>query len=361
MATANLNTLDNIGRAQLLIKRPDLGMEDTDVPVMDVGAAAAMADYVVGKHAGDVRGFFNPRGAVLTARALADRVPRKPATKSVGQCTFTRADTSTAESIPVGGVVVESVEDADGKIVQVSNTQVLNRAIGVATITVNVECLTEGPDGDVAAGAITRVKSGLPATEIVTNAAKLAGGNFEESDEALLARWKSRDLASQKGTPAALAFGALRVAGVAVVAVVVSASGLSTVYVADSSGNSNPTMVAAVRAELETGGDLAKGWASAGSAWVVVGASPVAQAISMVLSLRAGSAASATSLQPAIERACKARGDLLQPGEVLETEYAKAAAMSVDADILGVTLVVPSARVVPTASQKIVISTVAVA
>jgi uncharacterized phage protein gp47/JayE len=349
VAAPSFQDLFDLGKAEAQNRRPELSFNEGDISEMVVVAATAMADAVIGYAARRFRATYLDGASGDDLTALADdhfNVQREPAVKSSGTETFTRPSAAAGAGTIPAGTVIATTKDAFGNEVRfVVRADIV---VGVSALTVSgtVDAELAGVLGNVAAAAVNRVVSALfDTTFTCTNAAQMAGGADEESDDSLRDRVRTVPLTYRRATLAALEYGAKTVAGVATSTAAEDGTGLVTLYVADSSGGSNPTMTANVTTEIEN-------WRAAGVSVNVVGATLDTLVIALMLTVRLG--VDIPSLVVNIKAAIVARLNKLKVGESCSPTLIKQAAMNVDPDgILDVTVTTPSVTVVPTSGHVI--------
>jgi hypothetical protein len=317
--------------AEALDRNPRLRFLEGDITTAQGHGAQAMADAVLRYAAQAFRETFidGARGVALTT--LVDdhlNLQRSPATASQTAVTLARTSGGAAGTIDAGTVVATAF-DADGNEVRFTTDALVNVGLGAnGPFTANVTCTVAGREGNVAAGTITRIVSTLfDSTFSVTNAEAAAGGNAEESDDELKLRARAFWKTLRRGTLAALEFGALTVDTVRVSKATEDATGLVTVVVSDSDGNSNAQMVALVEAALEE-------WRAAGSVVQVTGGTPMLVSVAATLVLREG--LDIAVVGPLAEDAMEGRMLKLRQGETLYLDMLTAAVLSVDDGILAV-------------------------
>jgi hypothetical protein len=211
---------------------------------------------------------------------------------------------------------------------------------------VNVTAVTGGLAGNLAAGKITRISTTLFDTFTVAQSAPTLGGAEAESDDELRARIRVFTTTLRRGTLAALEFGSLQVPQVKNATAVEDAGGIVTVFVTDVNGASNAAMVSDVLDELEE-------WRAAGSIVNVTGGALYSlNPIQITLAVRAGTNTAAIASD--VKKAIVARIGKLRIGETCKREIIQQAALNVDLDnIIGCTVLLPAADVVPAANQII--------
>ncbi len=355
MALPTKEDLYQTGLAAAVSVRPELATAPDDVVAMWLSGAAAIGDRIIGLAGQMYKGSYldGAEGDVLTARAQAKGVQREEAAAAIGTLLFTRVTTVAQETVPAGTTVATDPDD-DGVVIQAVTDSALIIAIGVGFGSVNATVTTTGPTGDVAAAAFSNIVTTISAsTWTVTNAAGFAGGENEESDEALRERARIKELADQKATADALEYHTKSVPGVSVVAVTEDASGNVTTYVSDSTGASSPALVTLAEAAVEE-------TVAAGAAWYVLGGSVLTQNVTLTLTARAG--IDTNALFAKIQDAVIGRIAKLRQGDTLWRDYIRQAALNVDSDnLLTCTVVTPAIDIVPTASQVIRCDTVTAA
>lgn len=347
--------LYNDAKAELVVRRPDLTVLDGDISDMVLASIAAVGDRIVGYAADRIKATFVDGAAGEDLTKLADdhwNVERVAAVAAVGTVSFSRASFAAGAGDVNAGSVVATQRDALGVEVRfLTDALVHFGATELGPKSVVVTAADTGTAGNVAAAAINRVVTTLFDSSItVTNAAITVGGAEEESDDDLRDRVRSFSSTLRRGTLAALEYGAKLVTTVKQATAVEDGTGAVTVYVTDASGASNAAMVADVIAELEN-------WRAAGSLVTVTGGSLYSlNPIEITLSVRTG--VDTAAIADDVKAAIAARVARLKIGETCRREIIQQAALNVDPDnIVGCTVVLPAADVVPTATQLIRTST----
>ncbi len=349
-AAPSLEDLYNDARAEGVIRRPDLTVNEGDIADMLFAAIAAVGDRLVGYQAELTRATFidGARGSDLT-RLASDHwnITRVDAIEAVGSVALTRTSGGIAGDIPAG-TVVATERDALGVTVEfVTDALVHFNAAQNGPLTVDVTAVVGGLAGNVQVSKIIRVVTTLFDVFTVTNAAPTLGGAEEESDDELRERIRTFSTTLRRGTLSALEYGALQVPQVKNAnAVEDDTSGLCTVYVTDFNGASNAAMVADVLTELDN-------WRAAGSVISVTGGSLYElNPISITLAVRTG--IDTATIASDVKLAIVARIAKLKIGETCSRSIIQQAALNVDVDnIIGCTVVLPAADVVPTSQQII--------
>ena len=147
------------------------------------------------------------------AASEAPGFPRKPKGTALARLTLTRGGGGLAETI-AAGARFSTTASPTAPAVTFASTEAVTANAGATTATVDVECETPGPTGNVAAGTITRILSTLTSTWTCTNSGESAGGDPAETDEAYRDRLRQRDARYRRGTTPAVRLGALSVPGV---------------------------------------------------------------------------------------------------------------------------------------------------
>ena len=140
---------------------------------------------------------------------------RLPGVAASGRVTFASFSPTLTATIPVGSTVVTSdgtqtfavIADATQAAYN-ATTNAYVMAPGVASITATVSALVVGSGGNVQAGAIGLISTGIPGVDTVTNALAFTNGANAESDAAARARFALYILGLRSGTLAAI-FGAI--------------------------------------------------------------------------------------------------------------------------------------------------------
>lgn len=337
--------------AEAQAQRATLRFDDGNITEAQAHGAGAMADVVLRYAAQGVKETFldGAAGDVLTAR-VDDRynIQREPATSSAVTLRFTRTSGGAGGTIDAG-TTVATVVDASGK--EIRFTTDAPQVVGAAAngpFDIAATCTVTGPDGNVAAGLVTRIIDPLfDPTFTVTNPASAGGGNLEESDEQLRRRSRNFWLTLRKGTQAAIEQGARNVASVRIATATEDIdTGFVTVVVSDGDGNSTAEMIALVEAELES-------WRAAGACnFAIVGGQPLL--LDVIGTMDVDDGIDRAVLAPLVNAAITARINKQRQGQPLYLDSLKAAAISVDPDgIDAIDLTTPTDTVTPAAYQVI--------
>lgn len=329
--------LEQVGRAEALVHRPDLQFNTGDISEMLMKAAAAMADRCIEFSASSFKETFidGAAGDALT-QLVSDHwnINRQTAVAAVGEVTFTRGVAGPAGTIAAGTVVATAI-DADGNEYRFTTDAGSSWALNeTGSKVVAVTASAAGRSSNVASGTVTRIIDTLFDTFTVTNASPMAGGANEESDAALRERVRAYPSTLRRGTVEALEYGAKSVAGVSVAYVEEGATGLVTVYVSDVDGNSNVQMEQAVENELEE-------WRCAGTVVQVQGGEPRLENIEYSISVKTG--VDVAALETLIADSITAIMDKMTLGEPLYRSRLLAAILNVDIDnITNAVIVTPA-------------------
>jgi len=367
MATApSFQDLVDQGEVEITTARPDLTLNDGDVVEADLHAAAAMSDAVIRYASLTFRETFidGAEGEALTTLVNDHlNVQRKEASAARVTMAFTRTSGGSGGTIDASSVVGTAFDSTGKQIRYTTDADYIVAA--AANGPFDIPCTAEvvGVEGNADAATITHVITTLfDSTFTVTNAARAAGGNDEETDEELRQRAKAFYSTLRRGTAAALEYGALQVASVRVATVSENTTtGIVTVLVGDGDGNSTVEMIEEVETELEN-------WRAAGVVVTVTGASQsTVDAVITLTSVRAGF--DITEAAPIIVDSVIARGKKQHPGQTLTLDTIIAAVIApFSDDIFGMTIVLTvdgtpqttPADVVPASTKTIRFGTVAV-
>lgn len=134
-------------------------------------------------------------GAALDSFVQLFGMSRYPAARAAGTVTFTRGKATDVVTVPVA----TQVGTADGSVVAQTITAGIMEPAALS-VTVPVQAVTSGPQGNVAAGALTKLMTAVSEVTSVTNVGALANGANQETDTQLQARWKATVFKSMAGT-----------------------------------------------------------------------------------------------------------------------------------------------------------------
>lgn len=205
---------------------------------------------------------------------------RNPATPATATVTFHRTTTD-VYTMPAG----TRVTNADGSVGFLTDTDTIFAA-DVTDADVAVTCEQAGTIGNLEANQITVLQTPQPGQSFtITASTEATGGEDEETDKNL--RWRIRNFwaSVQRGTLAALEYGAKQVSGITLAHAYETqdSEDCYTVHliVADSSGRANSSQVAAVQTEIDH-------WRACGVKVNVVGGQVQYVDVAVTLTLEAG-------------------------------------------------------------------------
>jgi uncharacterized phage protein gp47/JayE len=368
MATPSFQDLFNLGKAESTLLRPELSVRLGSIAEMLIAAAAAMADRLVGWFAERVASTFldGAIGDDLT-KLSADHwaINRNPAEQSVAQVTFNRASADgTSQTFPIG-TVVATTADSTGNAVQFVTTTGASWASSTnGNRTVNVQAVIAGVNGNLAgANLINKIISTPPAGGLytITSSTQPAGGSDEETDDSLRDRVRLYPSTLRRGTIAALQYGAQQTPGISIVKAnaVQDTTGLVTVYVSDSSGNSTGT-TRTVGPDLVDDGTMTMkaaielfDWAAAGALVEVSGG--VVQTVNITVTIVVKLGVDVNQLISDIQASVQARVGKLNIGDTLYLSDIMTAVKAVDPDnIVNVVVVTPVVDTAPSTPGSLI-------
>lgn len=366
MPAPTYQDLYDLGKAEAILRRPDLAVKEGDISDMILAGAAAMADRVVGYAAERFNATYldGARGDDLS-RLTDDHwgVQRQDANKATGTVTITRSGADATPQEYAIGSAVATERDAQGNEVRFLLTQAATWAASTnGDRTVNVEAEVAGTAGNLStADRITRLSTTAPAggAYAITASSVTAGGTEEETDDELRARARAYPATLRRGTISALEYGAQQVPGVKKASAVEDVSGALVVYVTDAAGNATGSDVIVSDSVVDDGTmthDVAielEEWRAAGSLVTVSGGQLQTVNITVQLTVRAGTnvAQLVTEVQASIESSV----NRLKIGETLYKSLIQSAARAVDPDnIVECTVTAPLTDTAPTTSGYII-------
>jgi uncharacterized phage protein gp47/JayE len=334
------------------VSAEQLFVEGSDANIQNA-AASAMADEVtrqVGIGLKDL--LLQSAEGIELDRLVADRysptIVRHEATPAVVDLELSRA----AGAFPAMVLPVGTVVRSEGGIEFATTVVATMAAASLGPVTVRAQAVQAGLEGNVARRTLTAFATTPPDPNLlVTNPDVAAGGDAQETDSRLRERARSFYSTARRGTLGAIEFGALTVAGVRQATAVEllddagDPTGHVDLYIADAQGQGNAALVAAVDIALVE-------WRAAGIIVAVSSATPVFQAITLLLRFEAG--IDSTLAFAAVRDAMVARVNTLRPRATLTETLIRGVADSVEGVIvLDDAIVVPVGDVVPTGSQVI--------
>lgn len=192
-------------RATLAVSDPDLDTSTGSVTrkILDAVAEAVSEAYLDNHLTTYQYSIDSKTGADLDAFVQLFGLARYAARRATGTVTFSRTDPSTLAAIPINSQVNTTINDPDtGDLVGVLTlaTGIMN--IGDLSVTVPVQAIQAGPEGNVAAGTLTQLSSPTATVLTMTNINALSGGAYQETDSELRDRWKKTVFRSMAGTEA---------------------------------------------------------------------------------------------------------------------------------------------------------------
>lgn len=338
-------------QGEALSVRSTIQFLDGDMTTAQMHGTGAMADAAIRYSAQAFKATFldGAEGDELTA--LVDdhlNIQRDPATAATVDATFARTSGGAGFTVPVGFVVGSVFDAAGNTVLYTTSAPAIFGAADNGPHTVSATANVLGKNGNSLAGTVTRiVTTPLPdSTLTVTNAGNAGGGNDEETDDELRVRARNFWITLRKGTLAALEFGALEVASVRTVKATENLStGLTTIVVADSDGNSTAQMISDVETEEES-------WRAAGSIISVIGGTQLLVDLTGTMIFRDGSGADPVVYGPIVQAAITSRMAKLRQGEIVYLQAMSAAGIAVDPDVIeAIVFSFPSADLAPTSGQ----------
>lgn len=183
--------------AALAASEPDL---DTSVgsvtrKIIDAVAAsisAATLDTQMLAYQYDINSMM---GSALDSFVQLFGMSRYPAARASGTVTFIRATATDVVTVPVN----TQIASADGTVVVQTVTAGIMDA-GARSVTIPVQAVLAGPDGNLPAGQLTQIMTPISEITSVTNTGTLSGGANQETDSQLQARWKATVFKNMAGT-----------------------------------------------------------------------------------------------------------------------------------------------------------------
>lgn len=329
-----------------------LAFAEGDVTTALQHGAAAMGDAVIRHQVQAFRDTFldGAKGDALTTLVNDHlNIQRNPATFAQATVAFSRTGGGAGGTLAAGFTVASATDASGASISFTLDTAVTFAAADNGPHSASVTAVIAGAAGNVAPGTITKL-TGSPlfsALVTCTNAAAAGGGNEEESDPDLRVRARNFWQTLRRGTLGALEQGARNVASVRVArATEDPVTGIVTLVVSDSAGNSTAQMVADVTAELDN-------WRAGGSVVVVLGATVLLVDVTGTLVAEPG--VDTSVLGSVAADAIVGRMNKQRQGETLFLDSIKSAAIGVDPDALNaLVLTTPVADVVPSSPNQVI-------
>lgn len=344
--------------AAALEVRPTLQFLEGDVTQAHQHGSGAMADALIRFTVQALKETFldGAKGDKLTA--LCDdhlNIQRSLETTAQSIATLTRTGGGAGGTLATGFVVGTAFDPGGNTVLFTLDAPGVTFGAGDnGPHTVGITAQVAGRAGNVAANTITRlVDTPFSGLVTITNSVVAGGGNEQESDDELRVRGRNFWQTLRRGTLAAIEFGALRVARVRVArATEDPVSGIVTLVVTDSDGNSTAQMVADTVAEIEN-------WRAASSIVQVSGGTQFL--VNVIGQLIAKAGIDTSVLGPIAAQSIIGRMNKLRDGETLFLDTIKAAAIAVDPDALeALVLSTPLTDTVPAPGQVIRPGTVSI-
>lgn len=336
------------------VARPGLIINEGDASDAYGRGVASVGTSIIGYGAGRFAATFLD-GAVnddLTDLAHDHGVDRDTGDAAVTSLTIARPTaTAGAGTIPTG-TRFSTTPDLTGAFQVFTNNVPVVFAAGTLSVAgVSATCTVIGGAGEVGAATVTRIldlNSLWDQTLTVTNTVA-AGGLEQESDEDLRDQTRGFFLTQRRGTADAIIYGAKLTPGVSRASLEVdSGTGVITVFVSDSSGNSNAALAAAAQAVI----DGPPAWRGAADIVNVVAASLFTVNVAVQLVVKAG--VDTDSLVQRVQDAITNAMKRLNPGDTLYPDLITTAAKNVDStSIVSCVLVTPVVAIVPSVNQAI--------
>lgn len=270
-------------KATLLLYGHDItaSMVDTTGTHVNIiaGTIAGIADYLSHLLADGLKQSFvtTATGGDLDRLAFGwYGLTRKSATPSTATVTFSRTDTAADLDIPAGTVLL-------GGDYKFDTDYDLTIPAGVSSALMTVTCEEAGYATNVGSGIISSLETPITGVS-VTNPNAAAGGTEDETDEEFRNRIQGFWLIAQRGTLAAIEYGAKQVPGITYSKASEIDDGecaTVTLYIADQNGQATSTMLQQVTEEE-------RAWKPAGVHVNVIAAVPYMISIKMTISVGPG-------------------------------------------------------------------------
>lgn len=231
------------------------------------------------------RGFAETTfGEYLTMRAAEHGVIRRPAVKATGHVLFTGTP---GTIIPAGTQISTVSSETSPAIFFVTKNEAVIDESG--TVTVEIEAVEPGVNGNVAAGTIVMLSEPINGVTSVTNPTPTSGGMDEEDDATLLARFLQKvRLPGTSGNKADYINWALEVPGVGGMQVLPLWNGPGTVKIVLLGTDKKPASPQVVQAAIDyiaPNPAMGEGKAPIGADVTIVPATPVEVNISATVTL----------------------------------------------------------------------------
>lgn len=125
-------------------------------------------------------------------------IARLPAKRATGVVTFTRGaeNLDAIVFIPINYQITSATESP----IVFQTITGATMAVGVLSVTVPIQAVEAGPEGNIGSGLITNMSSPIQGVAAVTNVSATSGGLDQETDSALRVRWKATVFRNMAGT-----------------------------------------------------------------------------------------------------------------------------------------------------------------
>lgn len=189
--------------AGLAVTDPELDTSTGSVTrkILDVAAEAISEAYIDNHLLSYQYDIDSKIDADLDAFVQLFGLARYAARRATGTVTFSRTVATDLVAIPINSQVnstATAVDTGDQIAVLTMSTGILD--IGDLSVTVPVQAIQAGPDGNLAANTLTAMATPTTGVIAVTNTNALTGGAFQETDLELRDRWKKTVFRSMAGT-----------------------------------------------------------------------------------------------------------------------------------------------------------------
>lgn len=201
--SADINVIVEQMRSHLAVSDPDLDTSagTTTRKIIDV-VAESIAESYLDSHMLNYQYDVDSKtgGDLDTFTQVVGGITRLTGRRATGSITFSVGAPSVKASQMIAipfGTQVRSRNDDSVVAVTIAGAAIYP---GENNVTVPVQVLTPGPEGNVAMGSLTVILSPLDGISFASNLSALSGGANQESDAELRARWKQTAFRSMAGT-----------------------------------------------------------------------------------------------------------------------------------------------------------------
>lgn len=189
--------------AGLAVSDPELDTSTGSVTrkILDVVGEAVSEAYVDNHLLSYQYDIDSKIGADLDAFVQLFGLARFAARRATGTVTFSRTVATDLTAIPINSQVnsTSTSQDTGDQIAVLTMTTAI-MDIGDLSVTVPVQAIQAGPDGNLPVNTITAMATPTTGVIAVTNINPLTGGAFQETDSELRDRWKKTVFRSMAGT-----------------------------------------------------------------------------------------------------------------------------------------------------------------